>query len=89
MHAAACALPPPARRHWRRRPPAPSDDTQHNPLYLPGPRPTCRMGGSMRRHRKHKPRIIKRHSKKKHTKSEAPQELVVNAAEIKERTGVE
>ena len=43
----------------------------------------------MRRHRKHQPRIIKRHSKKKHTKSQAPQELVVNAAEIGERVGVQ
>lgn len=47
------------------------------------------MGGSLRRHKKHKPRIIKRQKKKRHVKSEVPQELRVNAAEIKEKLGVE
>lgn len=48
-----------------------------------------RMGGSLRRHKKHKPKIIKRQKKKRFTKSEVPQELVVNAQEIKEKLGVE
>ncbi|PRW59920.1 Nucleolar 16 [Chlorella sorokiniana] len=47
------------------------------------------MGGSLRRHRKHKPRIIKRQKKKRHVKSNVPPELVVNAAEMKEKLGVE
>lgn len=47
------------------------------------------MGGSLRRHKKHKPRIIKRQKKKRHVKSAAPQELVVNAAELKEKLGKE
>lgn len=47
------------------------------------------MGKSIRRHRKHKPKIIKRHKKKPHVKSSVPQELVVNAAEIKEKLGIE
>jgi len=48
-----------------------------------------RMGGSLRRHKKHKPKIIKRQKKKRFIKSEVPQELVVNAQEIKEKLGVE
>jgi hypothetical protein len=47
------------------------------------------MGKSIRRHRKHKPLIMKRHKKKPHVRSSVPQELVVNKEEIKERLGIE
>lgn len=47
------------------------------------------MGKSMRRHKRHKPRIVKRQKKKPHVKSSVPRELVVNAAEITERVGIE
>lgn len=96
-----------------------------HPLVMPA---LCRMGGSLRRHKKHKPRIIKargrhacnrlhlvrsqrdrlllpsarrarilhrpalilqRQKKKKHVKSNVPQELVVNAEEIKQKLGIE
>ncbi|KAL4458495.1 hypothetical protein ABPG75_013360 [Micractinium tetrahymenae] len=47
------------------------------------------MGGSLRRHKKHKPRIIKRQKKKKHAKSNVPQELVMNTEEIKQKLGIQ
>lgn len=47
------------------------------------------MGGSLRRHKKHKPKIIKRHKKRPHVKSSVPQELVANAEEIRQKLGVE
>lgn len=49
----------------------------------------CRMGGSLRRHKRKQPRIIKRHKKKPHVKSDMPQDLIVNAAEFKAKLGVE
>ncbi|KAI3435856.1 hypothetical protein D9Q98_001914 [Chlorella vulgaris] len=47
------------------------------------------MGGSLRRHKRKQPRIIKRHKKKPHVKSDMPQDLIVNAAEFKAKLGVE
>lgn len=47
------------------------------------------MGGSLRRHKKHKPRIIKRQAKKKFVKSTVPQDLVHNAEEMRQKLGVE
>ena len=47
------------------------------------------MGGSLRRHKKSKPRIIKRQKKKKFVKSGVPQDLVHNKQEIEEKLGVE
>lgn len=46
------------------------------------------MGGSLRRHKKSKPRIIKRQKKKKFVKSDVPQDLVHNAEEIKLKMGI-
>jgi hypothetical protein len=47
------------------------------------------MPKSLKSVKKHKPRVIKRHKKKRFVRSEVPQELVVNAQEIKEKLGVE
>ena len=47
------------------------------------------MGGSLRRHKKHKPKLIKRKAKKRFVKSNVPQELVHNAEELQQKLGVE
>ena len=45
------------------------------------------MGGSLRRHKRSKPRIIKRHKKQRFVKSEVPQDLVHNADELRQKLG--
>ena len=76
MHVTSAPLPPPL--------PLPCPRCPHTPTSWP-----CRMGGSLRRHKKSKPRIIKRQKKKKFVKSGVPQDLVHNKQEIEEKLGVE
>lgn len=47
------------------------------------------MGGSLRRHKRHKPKVFKRKAKKRFVKSSVPQDLVANAAEMQQKLGVE